>query len=238
MIGSVAAWLADPAHWQGAGGIIARLEEHLAYSLLAVLIAGIIAFPLGVFIGHTGKGTFIVAGTANALRALPTLGLLILLVLTVANVMPAGLTYRVPAMIVLVLLGIPPILSGTYAGVANVDPAVRDAAYGMGMTDGAVAWRVEVPVAVPLILGGVRSALLQVIATTTVIAYVSLGGLGRYVIDGLAQRDYPQMAGGSVLVAVLAIVVDVLMAGAQRVTTPGRTTWRWRWPMRRQPVSG
>ena len=238
MIGSVGAWLSDPANWQGPEGIVARLNEHLAYSLLAVLIAGLIAFPLGVFIGHTGKGTFIVAGTANALRALPTLGLLILLVLTIANAMPAALTYRVPAMIVLVLLGIPPILSGTYAGVANVDPAVRDAAYGMGMTSGVVAWRVEVPVAVPLIIGGVRSALLQVIATTTVIAYVSLGGFGRYVIDGLKQQDYPQMAGGSVLVAVLAIVVDVLMAGVQRLTSPGRPLRAPRGQLRRQPASG
>lgn len=219
MISSVGAWLTDPAHWQGQDGITNRLLEHLAWSAVSVLIAFIIAFPIGLLIGHTGKGSFLVAGTANALRALPTLGLLILLVLIFISRTPGLAAYRVPALVVLVLLAIPPILSGTYAGVANVDPAVRDAASGMGMTGGRVAWAVEVPIATPLILGGLRSAILQVVATATVIAYVSLGGLGRFVLDGLGQQDYVQMAAGAVLVAVLAIVLDLVMAGVQRLAS-------------------
>ncbi len=219
MISSVGAWLTDPVNWHGTDGIPNRLLEHLAWSAISVLIAFLIAFPLGLLIGHTGKGTFLVAGSANALRALPTLGLLILLVLIFTSHTPGLAGYRVPALIVLVLLAIPPILSGTYAGVANVDPAVRDAAVGMGMTGSKVAWTVEVPIATPLILGGLRSAILQVVATATVIAYVSLGGLGRFVLDGLGQQDYPQMAGGAILVAALAIVLDLLMAGVQRVTS-------------------
>lgn len=219
MIANIATWLTDPTHWQGTDGIGNRLLEHLAWSAVSVVIAFLIAFPLGLLIGHTGRGSFLVAGTANALRALPTLGLLILLVLIFTNHTPGLAGYRVPALIVLVLLAIPPILSGTYAGIANVDPAVRDAAVGMGMTGSAVAWKVEVPIAIPLIVAGLRSAILQVVATATVIAYVSLGGLGRFVLDGLGQQDYPQMASGAILVAALAIVLDLLMLLAQRVVT-------------------
>lgn len=219
MIANIGGWLTDPAHWQGTDGIANRLLEHLAWSAVSVILAFLIAFPLGLLIGHTGRGSFLVAGTANALRALPTLGLLILLVLIVTSYNPGLVGYRVPALIVLVLLAIPPILSGTYAGIANVDPAVRDAAVGMGMTGSAVAWKVEVPIAIPLIVAGLRSAILQVVATATVIAYISLGGLGRFVLDGLGQQDYPKMASGAILVAALAILLDLLMLLAQRVVT-------------------
>jgi len=120
------------------------------------------------------------------------------------------------------VLAVPPLLAGTYAGVRNVDPAVVDAARGMGMRGGEVLWRVELPNALPLIIGGVRSAVLQVISTATIAAYVGLGGLGRYIFDGLAQRDFPQMIGGSLLVALLAIVVDLLLAALQKVVvSPG-----------------
>jgi len=225
VIGGVAAWLSDPVHWSGPDGVPARLLEHLGYAVIAVVLGFLIAFPLGVLIGHTGRGTFLVAGAANAFRALPTLGLLILLVLLLSGALPYPSGYRVPAVVVLVLLAIPPILSGTYSGIANVDPAVRDAAYGMGMTGGAVALRLEVPVSFPLILGGIRSAFLQVVATATVVAYVSLGGLGRFILDGLSQRDYAQMASGALLVALLAIVLDLMLAGVQRLfTKPGLST--------------
>ena len=208
-------WLFDPAHWTGSGGIPARLVEHLGYVALAMIIALVIALPVGAWVGHTGRGGFLVVGSANALRALPTLGVLILLVT------PFGLSIIGP-LIALVVLAVPPLLAGTYAGVRNVDPAVVDAARGMGMRGGEVLWRVELPNALPLIIGGVRSAVLQVISTATIAAYVGLGGLGRYIFDGLAQRDFPQMIGGSLLVALLAIVVDLLLVALQKVVvSPG-----------------
>ena len=208
-------WLFDPANWTGSGGIPARLVEHLGYVALAMMIALVIALPVGAWVGHTGRGGFLVVGSANALRALPTLGVLILLVT------PFGLSIIGP-LIALVVLAVPPLLAGTYAGVRNVDPAVVDAARGMGMRGGEVLWRVELPNALPLIIGGVRSAVLQVISTATIAAYVGLGGLGRYIFDGLAQRDFPQMIGGSLLVALLAIVVDLLLVALQKViVSPG-----------------
>jgi osmoprotectant transport system permease protein len=208
-------WLFDPANWTGSAGIPARLVEHLGYVALAMIIALVIALPVGAWVGHTGRGGFLVVGSANALRALPTLGVLILLVT------PFGLSIIGP-LIALVVLAVPPLLAGTYAGVRNVDPAVVDAARGMGMRGGEVLWRVELPNALPLIIGGVRSAVLQVISTATIAAYVGLGGLGRYIFDGLAQRDFPQMIGGSLLVALLAIVVDLLLAALQKVVvSPG-----------------
>ena len=208
-------WLFEPANWTGSGGIPARLVEHLGYVALAMIIALVIALPVGAWVGHTGRGGFLVVGSANALRALPTLGVLILLVT------PFGLSIIGP-LIALVVLAVPPLLAGTYAGVRNVDPAVVDAARGMGMRGGEVLWRVELPNALPLIIGGVRSAVLQVISTATIAAYVGLGGLGRYIFDGLAQRDFPQMIGGSLLVALLAIVVDLLLVALQKViVSPG-----------------
>ncbi len=208
-------WLFDPANWTGSGGIPARLVEHLGYVALAMIIALVVALPVGAWVGHTGRGGFLVVGSANALRALPTLGVLILLVT------PFGLSIIGP-LIALVVLAVPPLLAGTYAGVRNVDPAVVDAARGMGMRGGEVLWRVELPNALPLIIGGVRSAVLQVISTATIAAYVGLGGLGRYIFDGLAQRDFPQMIGGSLLVALLAIVVDLLLVALQKVVvSPG-----------------
>ena len=208
-------WLFDPANWTGSGGVPARLVEHLGYVALAMIIALVVALPVGAWVGHTGRGGFLVVGSANALRALPTLGVLILLVT------PFGLSIIGP-LIALVVLAVPPLLAGTYAGVRNVDPAVVDAARGMGMRGGEVLWRVELPNALPLIIGGVRSAVLQVISTATIAAYVGLGGLGRYIFDGLAQRDFPQMIGGSLLVALLAIVVDLLLVALQKVVvSPG-----------------
>jgi osmoprotectant transport system permease protein len=208
-------WLFDPANWTGSGGIPARLVEHLGYVALAMIIALVIALPVGAWVGHTGRGGFLVVGSANALRALPTLGVLILLVT------PFGLSIIGP-LIALVVLAVPPLLAGTYAGVRNVDPAVVDAARGMGMRGGEVLWRVELPNALPLIIGGVRSAVLQVISTATIAAFVALGGLGRFIIDGLAVRDFPQMIAGSILVALLAIVADLLLAGLQKLlVSPG-----------------
>jgi osmoprotectant transport system permease protein len=219
-------WLTDSNNWHKNfldPGIPTRLLEHLQYTGLAILVAALLAVPLGTYIGHTGHGSFLVVGIANSFRALPELGLLILLVLAM------GIALAVEAStIALVALGIPPLLAGTYAGIRNVDREVVDAARGMGMSGWQVIWKVELPIALPLILGGLRAATLQVIATATIAAYVSLGGLGRYVLDGQsfgAAEGYTMMAGGAVLIAALAISVELILAGVQRLAvSPGLRT--------------
>jgi osmoprotectant transport system permease protein len=203
-------WLADPAHWSGADGIPHRLAEHIGYSVLTVAIAGAIALPIGLWIGHTGRFRGIAVALTGAARALPTLGLLTLAVLWIG----IGLTAPVLA---LVVLAVPPLLAGAYAGIEAVDRRTIDAARAQGMTEWQVLSRVEVPIALPLILGGVRSAVLQVVATATIAAYIGLGGLGRYLIDGVAVRDYPQTLAGSLVVVVLALVLDGAFALVQRV---------------------
>ena len=180
------------------------------------------AVPLGLWIGHTGKGSVVAVNLAGALRALPSLGLLLLGWVLLAPRLPGDAAFVVPSLIVLAVLAIPPVLSGVYSGIAEVDPAARDAAKGMGMTGMQVLRRVEIPVALPLILSGVRAGLLQIIATATIAAYVSLGGLGRYLIDGLAARDYTQMAGGALLVAGLALLMELVFTLVQKlVVSPG-----------------
>jgi len=228
MTGDVFDWLTDPAHWQSTNfdtGIWDQLLAHIGYSLIALAIALVIALPAGLAIGHTASATWVVSAM-NAVRALPSVGLLVLLVVIIAPHF-YGRTdtgYLIPTEIVLILLAVPSILSNTVAGVQNVDPAARDAAYGMGMTGPQVLFRVEFPNALPLIFSGFRSATLQVIATATIAAYVTLGGLGRFIYDGLAQQDYPQMISGGLLVAALALVSDLLLALAQRYTvSPGIT---------------
>ncbi len=223
------AWLTDPANWAGPNGVWTRLLQHLWYTLLSLAIALVIALPLGALIGHTGRFTGLVSGVANALRALPSLGLLILLALWGLHSLRGDLALLAPAIAVLVILAIPPVLSNTYAGIANVDPAARDAARGMGMTGAQVLLKVELPVAMPLIMSGLRSAFLQVVATATIAAVVALGGFGRYVIDGLAQLDYPMMAGGAILVALLAVIGDRILAVVGHfVVSPGLTGRRAR----------
>jgi osmoprotectant transport system permease protein len=222
MSGNVLVWLNDPQNWSGTRftpGILEQVGAHLEYAAIALLIAGVIGIPLGLVLGHTGRGGFLVS-VANGLRALPTVGLLILLYVIVSPLITGrgDAVYLVPTEIVLVLLALPAMLANTYAGVRNVSPEVRDAARGMGMTGPQVLFRVELPNALPLMFSGIRSAALQVIATATIAAYVGLGGLGRYVYDGLASHDYGQMAGGAVLVAVLALLVDGLLAVVQRLT--------------------
>jgi osmoprotectant transport system permease protein len=229
MIADISRWLSDPAHWRGPDGVPIHLKEHLQYSLIALLIAAAIALPLGLLIGHTGRGSFIVVAIANSFRALPTVGLLTFFVILISpHIHSTGIaTYLIPSEIVLVLLAIPSMLTNTYAGISAVDPAVRDAARGMGMRGGQTLWRVELPNALPLIFSGIRSSFLQVIATATVTAYVSLGGLGRYLIDGLAQQDYPQMASGAVLVALLALLIDLALAVVQRYAVSRGVTGRY-----------
>jgi osmoprotectant transport system permease protein len=232
MIADAWSWLTTAAHWSGADGILTRTVEHLNYTLLSVVIAAVIALPIGAVIGHTGRGTGLIAGVANVLRALPSLGLLVIFALWGLDHLPISVALQAASIAVLVLLAIPPMLTSTYAGIAAADPAARDAAAGMGMTGGQTLLRVEVPIALPLIFSGLRSAYLQTVATATIAAFVSLGGLGRYVLDGLAQHDYPKMVGGAVLVAVLAIVGDRVIAGLGYLTTSAGITGR-RGPGRR-----
>ncbi len=210
------------SNWSGKSGLGARILEHLQYTAIAVLVSAVIAIPLGLLIGHTRRGIFVVVTGVNALRALPTLGVLLLAVL----LWGLGL---VPPTVALMLLGIPPLLAGTYAGIANVDPKVVDAARSMGMTERRVLTHVEVPNAMPLILGGLRTATLQVVATATVAAYASLGGLGRYLIDGIKVRQFHLALVGALLVTMLALVLDGLLAAALWASAPG--TGRLRRPM-------
>jgi osmoprotectant transport system permease protein len=206
-------WLSSPQQWHGADGIPLRLLQHLGYSGLSLLIAAVIAVPLGVLIGHGGRGSFMIVNLANVWRAVPTLGLLILLVVVIGF---SALTWLIP----LVVLAIPPILVNSYQGVVGVDPDLKDAALGMGMTQWQVLRKVEVPIAMPLIVLGLRTAAIFVVATATVAAYIGLGGLGRYIIDGLASNDYGEVAGGAVLVVVLALAVQVMFVGLRRLVVP------------------
>jgi osmoprotectant transport system permease protein len=208
-------WLTDGAHWQGDDGFPHRIAQHLGYTTLTVAIASAIAIPLGLWIGHTSRLRGLAIAVTGALRALPTLGLLVLMVIWRG----LGLT---PPTIALVVLAIPPLLAGAYAGLESVDRTTTDAARAIGMTEWQVLGRVEIPLALPLILGGVRSAVLQVIATATIAAYIGLGGLGRYLLDGLSVRDYPQMFAGSVVVVVLALVLDGAFAVLQRALSQRR----------------
>ncbi|PXX13234.1 osmoprotectant transport system permease protein [Mycolicibacterium moriokaense] len=202
------------ANWGGPAGLAARIAEHLQYTAVAVVMSVLIAVPIGMLIGHTGRGTFLVVTGVNALRALPTLGVLLL------GVLLWGLGL-VPPTVALMLLGIPPLLAGTYSGIANVDRAVVDAARSMGMTESRVLLRVEVPNALPLILGGLRTATLQIVATATVAAYASLGGLGRYLIDGIKVRQFYLALVGALMVTALALILDAALAFAVWASMPG-----------------
>ncbi|PBC38028.1 ABC transporter permease [Rhodococcus sp. ACPA4] len=207
-------YLTNPDNWSGDTGIGTRILQHLWYSLLAVAFAAVIAVPIGLIIGHLRRGQIVVVSLVNALRSLPTLGLLTFLVL----LMGLGV---MPPILALVILGIPPLLAGTYAGIASVDRDVVDAARAMGMTETQVLLRVEVPNALPLILGGLRNATLQVIATATVAAYVNLGGIGRYIFDGIALYKYDRVVVGAILVAVVALIVDGVLALVVWASVPG-----------------
>jgi osmoprotectant transport system permease protein len=210
LVSLVVHWFGESANWSGSDGIPNRVLEHLYYSLLSLVIAAVIAVPLGLLIGHSRRGGFLVVNSGNAARSLPTFGLVVLAVV----VFGIGL---VPILVPLIILAIPPILVNTYEGVRQVDAELRDAAYGMGMTGSQVLFQVELPVALPLIILGLRTAMIQIISTATIAAYVSLGGLGRYIFDGLSRREYDTMAGGAVLVVLLALVTEAAFALLSRL---------------------
>jgi len=206
-------WITQPANWHGTGSIPQQLLAHLGYSALPLIIAAVIAIPSGALIGHRGRGATAVINAANAWRAIPTLGLLVLLVVWLGF---TPLTWLLP----LVVLAVPPILVNTCEGVAGVDPDVRDAARGMGMTAWQQVLRVELPIALPLILVGLRTSAIFVVATATIAAYIGLGGLGRFIIDGLASNAYGPVAGGALLVVILAVLVLALFAGLSWLLVP------------------
>ncbi|WP_394939226.1 ABC transporter permease [Psychromicrobium sp. YIM B11713] len=208
-------WLGDAQNWQGADGIPSRLVEHLGYSALTLVISLAIAVPIGLYVGHTGHGRVVIVSIAGMLRALPTLGMITLFAL----LSTLGL---MPAIWALVLLAIPPLLTGVYAGISSVNQGIVDASRSMGMTEWQILFRVEVPNGLKVMLGGFRGGVLQVLATVAVVAYLPLGGLGRYLIDGLSANDYGQVFGGAVLIAVVAILIDGLLALLTRYSvSPG-----------------
>lgn len=211
-------WLFDPVNWAGPGGIPARTGEHILYTLLTLLLAGVIALPIGFAIGHTGRFRGLAVGVSGALRALPTLGLVVYLALITANIT------LMPPLIALTILAIPPLLAGAYSGLESVNRSTIDAARAVGMTEWQIFAKVELPLSLPLVIGGIRSGALQVIATWTVAAILPVGGLGRFLFDGLAVQNYPEMLGGSIIVVVLALVVDGLFALTQKLVVPRGVT--------------
>ena len=205
------AFFSDGAHWHGYDGIPTRLAEHLGYTLEALGLAVLIGLPVGLVTGHYGRGGNALSLVATAWRALPTFGLLVLLTLLYGF----GL---INVMVPLVVLAVPPILVTTYEAMRSVDPSPVDAARGMGMSEAGVLFQVELPAALPLVLSGIRSGAIQIVSTATIAAYVSLGGLGRYIVDGLYQRNYEKVVGGATLVAALALVTLGLFWGITRLT--------------------
>ena len=206
-------WVTQSANWHGSGSIPQQILAHLGYSILPLLIAAVIGIPAGVAVGHTGRGAVFVVNLANSWRAIPTLGLLVLLAVYLGF---SFLTWLLP----LVVLAIPPILVNAYEGVAGVEPGVRDAAKGAGMTSWQQVTRVEVPIALPLILVGLRTSAIFVVATATIAAYIGLGGLGRFIIDGLSSYQYGPVAGGALLVVILAVLVLGFFALLSRLIVP------------------
>ena len=209
----VARWFLAPAHWQGSGGIPTRVEEHLLMSLAATLTAAAIALPIGLVLGHSGRGGALAINVSNVGRALPSFAILVIAVQLV------GIGPK-PAFLALVALAIPPMVTNAFVGMRDVDPELRDAARGLGMRELRVLATVELPNALPVVMAGVRTAGVQVVATATLAALVAWGGLGRLIIDGLSQRDFVQVFAGALLVAALSAAAELLLAALQRLVTP------------------
>jgi osmoprotectant transport system permease protein len=220
-------WFLDATTWAGTSGIGQRLLQHILISLGVLAVAALVALPAGVFIGHRRRGGGFVVVAAGAARAVPTLGLLTLLGLAL------GIGLGAP-IIALIILAIPPLLTGAYSGIASTDAVTVDAARAIGMSESRIVWAVELPLAAPILVGGLRSATLQVVATTTLVAYTADAGLGRYIFTGLKSRDYGELIGGSILVVVLALFLDgcfaITLRGIRRRSpqrvTPDPTTER------------
>lgn len=218
-VAAIARWFGDPAHWQGAAGIPTRVGEHLLLSLLALLVAVAIGLPAGIGVGHSGRGAALTVNIANLGRALPTLAVMGI-VLPVTAAIDNQLGFKVyPALVALVVLGIPPILVNAYAAISGVDRDIVEAGRGMGMRARDVLARVEIPLGLPVIVAGVRSAFAQILATATLAAIFGGPGLGRYLVEGYAQLDYPMMFAGVILVGLLFLASELAFAAVQRRLT-------------------
>ncbi|MCI2149591.1 ABC transporter permease [Bifidobacterium crudilactis] len=212
MWSSAYAWLTDPANWAGSESIPVRLAQHLGITLVAVLIAALIALPLGVVVGHVRRGTGLIGALTGAARAVPTLGLLTIVGLWI------GIGITAP-LVALVVLAVPSLLAGAYAGMQAVDPSIPEGAKAIGMSPLQVVFRVEIPLASPTIVGGIRAATLQVVATATLAAYTSDVGLGRFLFAGLKTRDYPMMLAAALLVVAVTVLLELVLAAIQRAVT-------------------
>jgi osmoprotectant transport system permease protein len=215
LLGDVFHWLTDADSWRGSSGISHRLLEHARYTVVAMVAALLIAGPIAAWLGHKRRFGTIGMNIANIGQTLPTFAILVLVVQAVGTG-NAPVVGPLALFLAMTLLAIPPIFTNVYTGIASVDDAYRDAARGLGMTTRQQLLRAEIPIAAPLLVTGVRIAVVQVIATATIGAYAGTGGLGRFIIDGFALQDYPQVFGGALLVAVLAIMGDRLLVAVER----------------------
>src|SRR5690554_6553795 len=209
------AWIFSPERLQGSNTLPDRIGEHLFFTVVSLLIAAVIAIPAGYLIGHTGKGREVAVVISGAARALPSFGLILLLVLLFGV-----LRVSLAAVVAFVLLAIPSILAGAYSGIQAIDRATIDAARAIGMTERQILWKVEIPLGLPLLLGGLRSGALQVVATVTLAAYVGLGGLGYDIIQGLSLRNYDQMLGSAIVIVALAILIDAAFGLLEHLAVP------------------
>jgi osmoprotectant transport system permease protein len=217
-LGDLVHWLTDPANWQGSHGIPVRVFEHIELSAISVLVALLIAMPIALYLGHTGRAGFVAINVANVGRALPSLALLAF-GLVIAISLGLGLGFW-PTVFMLVPLAIPPILTNAYVAIREVDRDVVEAARGMGLSEGQILRSIEVPLGLPLMLSGIRTAAVNVVATATLGALVAGGALGRFIVDGLALQEYDQLMGGAILVALLAVATEVSFAALERATMP------------------
>jgi osmoprotectant transport system permease protein len=226
VIGRAVEFLTSAHNWRGSAGIAHRLIEHAGMSLLATVIGTLIALPIGLYIGHTKKAQFLAVSVGNMGRALPSFGVLAIVFPFTLRYSPlqfGGLGFSA-TLIALILLSVPPILTNTYVAIDGVDPDVIEAARGMGMNEAAVLRKVEVPLAAPLIIVGIRTGAVAVVATATLAALVAWGGLGRFIVDGFATRDDAQIVAGAILVALLAMATEMLFAVIERLITPKTAT--------------
>jgi osmoprotectant transport system permease protein len=212
-LGKVFLWFLNPAHWHGDFGVPNRMGEHVVMSLAATGAAALVALPIGLTLGHFGRGGALAINISNVGRALPSFAILVLAV-QVVGIGPK------PAFLALVALAIPPMVTNSFVGMRDVNPELRDAARGLGMSELRILLRVELPNALPVVMAGVRTAGVQVVATATLAALVGWGGLGRFIIDGFSQLDYVQVFAGALLVVVLSAAAEVTLAFLQRALTP------------------
>lgn len=216
--GEVAAWFTDPANWQGIDGIPNRTWEHLQMTALSTGVASVIAIPPAIVLAHKRIGGVLVVAAVNIARAVPSFAI-VAIALPITIRLGLGLGFW-PTFLALLFLAVPPMFSNTYAGITGVDPALVESARGMGLTERQTMTRIEVPVALPVIIAGLRIATVQVIATATLGALVAWGGLGRYIIDGFATQDIPEVFAGGILVALLAIGAELAFNIVERAATP------------------